>query len=208
MLCAQLQIILERQAASQLPGGSYWEPSEKMVQMSENVPKTNAISERDMAILDNLLKAKPAAKPSTLETVLMWTRNKPSEWLGSLSDNEKHAALDSAQRLAPQYVETIQNRQKEVETQIANKLAEKKAKQEKTEQTKMNNKLSVSREIVKFGAVWDKSQMEQQINTLESKKLREALLVQIKFHKVVLISKGPKELFQETFKKKKYSIEE
>ena len=124
-----------------------------MVQMSENVPKTNAISERDMAILDNLLKAKPAAKPSTLETVLMWTRNKPSEWLGSLSDNEKHAALDSAQRLAPQYVETIQNRQKEVEIQIANKLAEKKAKQEKTEQTKMNNKLSVSREIVKFGAV-------------------------------------------------------
>ncbi|CAC5416053.1 unnamed protein product [Mytilus coruscus] len=170
--------------------------------MSKNVPKTNAISERDMAILDNLLKAKPAAKSSTLETVLMWTRNKPSKWLCNLPVSERHAAFESAQKLAPQYIEIIQNRQKSVETQIANKLAE------KSEQTKMTNKLSVSREIVKFGGVWDKSQMEQQINTLEAKQLREALLVQIKFHKVVLLSKVSKELFQETYNKKKYSNEE
>ncbi|VDI77284.1 Hypothetical predicted protein [Mytilus galloprovincialis] len=208
LLCAQLQIILERQAASQLPGGSYWEPSKNIKEMSKNVPKTNAISERDMAILDNLLKAKPAAKSSTLETVLMWTRNKPSKWLCNLPVSERHAALESAQKLAPQYIEIIQNRQKEVETQIANKLAEKKAKQEKSEQTKMTNKLSVSREIIKFGGVWDKSQMEEKINKLEAKKLREALLVQIKFHKVVLLSKGSKELFQETYNKKKYSNEE
>ncbi|VDI51116.1 Hypothetical predicted protein [Mytilus galloprovincialis] len=96
LLCAQLQIILERQAASQLPGGSYWEPSKNIKEMSKNVPKTNAISERDMAILDNLLKAKPAAKSSTLETVLMWTRNKPSKWLCNLPVSERHAALESA----------------------------------------------------------------------------------------------------------------
>ncbi|CAC5402827.1 unnamed protein product [Mytilus coruscus] len=59
LLCAQLQIILGRQAASQLPGGSYWEPSKNIKEMSKNVPKTNAISERDMAILDNLLSLQP-----------------------------------------------------------------------------------------------------------------------------------------------------
>lgn len=41
-----------------------------------------------------------------------------------------------------------------------------------------------------------------------SKCVREALLFQIKFHKSVLNSKGPRELFQETFKKKKCSNDE
>ncbi|VDH92826.1 Hypothetical predicted protein [Mytilus galloprovincialis] len=95
-------------------GGSYWEPSKNIKEMSKNIPKTNAISERDMAILDNLLKAKPAAKSSTLETVLMWTRNKPSKWLCNLPVSERHAALESAQKLAPQYIDSIQNRQKEM----------------------------------------------------------------------------------------------
>ncbi|CAC5416045.1 unnamed protein product [Mytilus coruscus] len=128
--------------------------------MSKNVPKTNAISERDMAILDNLFIIKGQACSQILHSRNCAYVDK--KWLCNLPVSERHATLESAQKLAPQYIEIIQNRQKDVETQIANKLAEKKAKQEKSEQTKMTNKLSISREIVKFGGVWDKSQTTNQ----------------------------------------------
>ena len=61
LLSAQFLIILERQASTQLPGGVYWTPSQYTEEMNSNDPKTNTISERDMAILDNLLKVKPSA---------------------------------------------------------------------------------------------------------------------------------------------------
>lgn len=88
LLSAQCLIIFERQASTQLPGG-VWTPSQYTDEITSNVPKTNTISERDMAILDNLLKVKPSARPITLETILMWSRNKPSDWLSTQSENDK-----------------------------------------------------------------------------------------------------------------------
>ncbi|XP_050406897.1 uncharacterized protein LOC126822195, partial [Patella vulgata] len=94
LLSAQLLIILERQAATQLPGGN-------------NVPTTNVISERDMAILDNLLRIKPSSSTMSLETILMWTRNKPSVWLETMSENEKDNVLKHAMKFGPTYVKNF-----------------------------------------------------------------------------------------------------
>ena len=159
LLSAQF-LILERQASTQLPGDVYWTPSQYTEEMTSNVPKTNTISERDMAILDNLLKVKPSARPITLETILMWSRNKPSDWLSTQSENDKSEILNRAQKLAPKYLEVFQDRQRQIQAQITQKLEDRKAKKEKTEQTNLNNKISISREISKYGGVWCKNELK------------------------------------------------
>ncbi|KAK6168725.1 hypothetical protein SNE40_019911 [Patella caerulea] len=127
LLSAQLLIILERQAATQLPGGKYFSPSANLLETSSNVPTTNAISERDMAILDNLLRIKPSSSTMSLETILMWTRNKPSVWLETMSENEKDSILKQAMKFGPTYVTNFRERQKTIQKQIEERLAEKKS---------------------------------------------------------------------------------
>ena len=131
LLSAQFLIILERQASTQLPGDVYWTPSQYTEEMTSNVLKTNTISERDMAILDNFLKVKPSARPITLATILMWSRNKPSDWLSTQSENDKSEILNRAQKLAPKYLEVFQDRQRQIQAQITQKLEDKKAKKER-----------------------------------------------------------------------------
>ena len=62
-----LLIILERQAADQLPGGKYFTPSECIKKASENVPTTNKASESDFAVLDMLIRTKPNSSVQTIQ---------------------------------------------------------------------------------------------------------------------------------------------
>ena len=101
LLCGQLLLVLERQAKSQLPGGKYWETSEAFKKTTSHVKKTNIDSERNMAMRDFLLKTKPTIKPLSLETYIMWLQNKPSQWLSSMTNEQKNATLDSARAAAP-----------------------------------------------------------------------------------------------------------
>lgn len=59
LLALEFLVLFEKQAATQLQGGRYFQPSEKVKQSAKNVPKTNVLGERDMAVLDNLLRMKP-----------------------------------------------------------------------------------------------------------------------------------------------------
>jgi hypothetical protein len=111
----------------------------------------------------------------------MWSRNKPSDWLSTQSENDKSEILNRAQKLAPKYLEVFQDRQRQIQAQITQKLEDKKVKNEKTGGTKLNNKISISREISKYGGVWCKSEIETKLQELNkkvnpSKCVREALL--------------------------------
>ena len=57
LLCIFMLLILERQCEDQLPGGIYWEED---VTKWSNVPATNMVGERDFAVLDLLVRQKPA----------------------------------------------------------------------------------------------------------------------------------------------------
>ncbi len=41
-------ILLEKQAETQLPGGQFWEPTERLKAIAANVQETNNVSEADM----------------------------------------------------------------------------------------------------------------------------------------------------------------
>ena len=53
-----------------------------------------------MAILDNILRQKPAASVNTLETSILWLYNKPSEWLDQLSEDDRENIVSDARKNA------------------------------------------------------------------------------------------------------------
>ncbi|XP_070547896.1 uncharacterized protein [Ptychodera flava] len=76
MLMHSLLIILERQCEEQLPGGKYCDLSDGEKESVSSVPTTNVAGERDFAILDLLVRTKPAATTLCYGTLVMWANNK------------------------------------------------------------------------------------------------------------------------------------
>ncbi|XP_048751175.2 uncharacterized protein LOC125662866 [Ostrea edulis] len=105
-------LILERQAKDQLPGGIFHEPSENDQKRASAVPTTNTCSERDFAQLDVLMRLKPSASTTAYESVIMWTNNKTTIWLNSLSDKQRNSIIDDARKSAPEMMEMTKQRQR------------------------------------------------------------------------------------------------
>uniref|UniRef100_A0A8W8MPP0 Uncharacterized protein n=1 Tax=Magallana gigas TaxID=29159 RepID=A0A8W8MPP0_MAGGI len=135
-------LILERQAKDQLPGGIYYEPSETDQLRAAAVPTTNTCSERDFAQLDVLMRLKPSASTTAYESVIMWTNNKTSTWLNSLSNSEKNSIINDARKSAPEIMELIKERQRSL---YETKVEILRAKQEKRvmQENKMYNQKEV-----------------------------------------------------------------
>ncbi|XP_060585907.1 uncharacterized protein LOC132741695 [Ruditapes philippinarum] len=208
LLSSQLLILLERQAASQLPEGKYWNPSEEMKHMAANVPKTNTLSERDMATLDNLLRIKPASSSLSLEAFVMCSKNKPFQWLATLPDSERQDILDSARKMASKIKASFEKRKIQLREELKQKLEMKQKKVADKEIKDSTKKINLSRDIAQYGGPWTKNEIHEKMASMDNKQIRNALLTQIKFHKSVLKSKGDKELFQESANKRKYTNDE
>ena len=85
-ILAETLLLLEQQVESQLTGDLV-NPSPLQAAASANVPAENCVSERSMALLDNVLNLKPSAAVATIESIIMWQSNKPDEWL-ALGDDK------------------------------------------------------------------------------------------------------------------------
>lgn len=227
LISTEMLILLERQAASQLPEGELWDPSNKMLEMAKNVPKHNIVSERDMAILDNLLRSKPAASATLIETTVLWVNNKPSIWLDKLTLDERDQALNEARKKAPAYRTLLKERQQLLKEQLQKRLERKQHEKAAKEEKLASDKLKLSREIMDMcGGVWRKGEIHlhlekitQEVNnqkklpagvkkSLIESQSREALLKQLKFNKVVIGAKGPRSLFQASCKGKIFTSSE
>lgn len=227
LISTEMLILLERQATSQLPEGELWDPSTKMLEIAKNVPKHNIISERDMAILDNLLRSKPAASATFIETTVLWVNNKPSIWLDSLTLEERDRALNEAREKAPAYRKLVKERQQLLKEQLQKRLKCKQQEKAEKEGKAAGYKLQLSREIMDTcGGVWKKDEIHRHLEKIarevniektlterEGKALvesqsREVLLKQLKFNKVVIGAKGARSLFQASCKGKKLSSSE
>ena len=90
-------LILERQAEDQLEGVNS-QPICYQAASASNVPTTNIVSGRDFGSLELLLKMKPAASAKGLESLIMWTNNKTSSWLRTLTDAEKTNVFHEARK--------------------------------------------------------------------------------------------------------------
>ena len=52
-------VILERQCIDQLPGGKYWNTTDSIKSMAQNVLSTNIVSEGGFGMIDLLMRTRP-----------------------------------------------------------------------------------------------------------------------------------------------------
>ena len=87
-----------------------------------------------MAMLDNLIRLKPAASALTRETLTMCVKNKSFQWLNTLTNEEKESIINGARKIAPEKMQRFKKRPERVENELKEKLQEKQKKVEKKEQ--------------------------------------------------------------------------
>ena len=80
MLPALAKLAQER-FRDQLPGGTYANPSEELREETESVPVHNKMCETVFARADFLLHNKPNISTIAMESYVMFSFNKTSEWL-------------------------------------------------------------------------------------------------------------------------------
>ena len=210
---AEMLILVERQAESQLAGGKYADPTPNQINIAKNVPKNNNLSERDMASLDSKLRHKPGANTETIETNIMWQTNKTSLWLDSLSVEEKSKALNLARQKAQALRNKIKSRHLALKEEIKSRLIKKQQEKEQKEQKQIDQKVKIAQEIQSVGGLWTMDNLETQLKNIAStaknseKSQQDALILQLKFHKNVLGVKADKLLFQASSKGKVYSVD-
>lgn len=206
-------LILERQAKDQLPGGKFFEPSVTDQMRAASVPTTNTCSERDFAQLDILMRLKPSASTECYESIIMWTNNKTSQWLGNLESSEREKILSDARTSAPAMMHFFKKKQIDLynkKLQLLKIRQEKKVSKENKEYTQ---KVKLTAKLGELGGLWlsadDVEKYKVSIRT-DGKKdmLREAIITQLQFRKQVLNSKGPKDKFQQQTKGHQYTVSE
>ncbi|XP_035673217.1 uncharacterized protein LOC118413793 [Branchiostoma floridae] len=200
VVCAAILILLERQAEEQLPGGKYWQPSEAEQQKSQHVPTTNVVSERDFAVLNNLVRSKPNASSLSCEAYIMWLNNQTSMWLDNLDAEEKERHMAYARTHAASiHAKFLEKKQKIKEQRLEALLKKQKEKEDKKQKARQR-KVALTEKVLKMGGVWKTAEeVDERVGSLnrEQEKL-EAVKNQLQFHKKVLNSEGNKELFQMT----------
>lgn len=210
--CAVL-LILQRQCKDQLPGGKYWDPSPEMEGAYKNVPSTNMIGERDFAQLDLLIRKKPSARITTLETIIMWTNNKTPEWLDSLTQEQRSQYMTAARQCSDDVLAKYVERKKKIKEKKWENLQKSHQKKKELEEKKMKSTATLVNEVVELGGVWTtEHQILDKVSALEKSKtdeqMRRIIYTQLCFMQKVLKCQGPKELFQLTHQGKPYSKQE
>ncbi|MES9880650.1 MAG: hypothetical protein ABW185_07190 [Sedimenticola sp.] len=209
LVAGGMLLILERQAKDQLPGGKYFSPDQVTQQKASNVPTTNTCSERDFAQLDILMRTKPSAGTVAYESIIMWTNNKTSHWLNSLSSDAKEEILNDARVSAPQLLSAFRAKQTSLYEKKLLLLRKRQEQKVQKEGKLYSQNVKLTKKLNNIGGLW---LSEEDINvrkeSLTKGEYKDAIISQLQFRKKVLHSKGPKEKFQQVCKGKTYSIEE
>ena len=117
--------VYERQLHSQLLGGKYNNPSEKLLSEAASCSATNISGERVFVMLDFHTRRTPKAKLDHLEAKIMFGENKTGPWLGSKSTSQKACLIKAARKEAVTYKKLCHERHKSVLAEKALLLKEK-----------------------------------------------------------------------------------
>ena len=207
LLCISMLLILERQCEDQLPGGIYWEED---VEKWSNVPATNMVGERDFAVLDLLVRQKPAARTTSLEALIMWGHNKTSSWLATLDHQTKTKYMTEARMRSGTLIKRYHTRMGEIRQKKWETLQAKHKEKKEKETRQIGQALKLAKGVESSpGGLWTTpDEVEMNLRQVPDKQQIETLHQQLTFLKTNLKCKGPKEYFTKSHHQKKYSITE
>ncbi len=83
-------VCIKRLLIDYLPGGEFhYVQDPAVISETLSVPKTNVDPERDFANLDRMLLQKPNARHIALESMILFSQNKTSDWLKKKESRRK-----------------------------------------------------------------------------------------------------------------------
>jgi hypothetical protein len=108
-------LTIDRLLVDHLPGGIFHDVNDpSIISETISVPKTNLVPERDFAILDQMLSQKPNARYIALESMILFSQNKTSDWLQRKSPEEKERLLQASRKLTKIHRENFKKRKEEI----------------------------------------------------------------------------------------------
>ena len=204
-------ILLGRLLHDFLSEGPLSEPSDSLLEETKSVPKSNTVSERDFAKLDRYLLEKPNASTLALESLVLFSNNKTSEWLKQKTEKEQKAILEKAHAMVPEFRKCLKERRQTIIQERAQVLKKKQEALENARQKKMKEKEDLTENIIKYGLWQTREDILQHLKSFVTigEKLK-ALKAQLDFRKKVLDQETPntKHLFFMSRGHKKLSVEE
>ena len=81
-------IMIQSQLKDQLPGGKYYNPDNRVLEETQNCPRTNIVSERDFAQYDRRMHMKPNMTTLAAAGSIMFNNNKTFQWIDEKSNEE------------------------------------------------------------------------------------------------------------------------
>ena len=96
LLCSTFATFTAHVLVDLLPGGTFHSPDESLLAEGKSVQSTNAVSERDFAQFDSLLREKPNASILAIEGMIVFANNQTGKWVASKTDEERGCILASA----------------------------------------------------------------------------------------------------------------
>ena len=176
-----------------MPGGIHHSVTDlAVVDETKSVPTTNVNPERDFAVFDRMLSEKPNVTCIALESLLLFSHNKTSNWLQSKSAEERERLLKAARTLTSVHRANFRRRREEIIAKRQECVQRKEEEARKKKEREVREKEELTKKIQKMSLWTTVSEVEEGLAKLRSAKQKcDALKLQIKFRKKVLSQTHP-----------------
>jgi len=194
----------------QLPGGSFYEPNQDLINEILSVIPHNKLPERAFGMLDFFIRYRPNASTLTNEAFIMFSFNKTSEWLDSLTTLECDRLLTQAKKQGREMKEKFRERCKEIQIKRQTSLKEKQEALQKRKENLYKKKEKQTSDVIFYG-LWQTTDTVDEILKSIKKvtEKRKTLVAQLRFRQNVLKQYvKDKSIFNASCKGKALSLEQ
>jgi E1A/CREB-binding protein len=188
LLFKSFSLTTQRLVIDHLPGGEFHTIKDPAIaEEIKCVPTTNVAPERDFAVLDRLLSEKPNATYIALESLLLFSQNKTSDWLLSKTEQEKERLFSAARSLTSVHKANFRKRREEMKKKRLEVQEERVREKQRKRENELKEKEALTRKIAPMGLWTTTVEVERGLKVFRKKKEKqEALKLQINFRRKVL----------------------
>ena len=177
-----IEVILGRVISDQEPAVAAAKRKETI-----SVKKTNTISERDFAKLDQLLREKPHATMLSLEAHILFSNNKTREWLESKSPDELKSLMETARKLVPKHKQKFKERLLAIQAHRIELQQKQEQEKEAAKQRLLLEKERITTDMIQYGLWQSEADVNEGLKLAKSEtQKRQSLKAQLRFRKTVL----------------------
>lgn len=161
-------------------------------------------------MLDRLISEKPNATYIALESMLLFSRNRTTDWLQSKSPERKERPLQAARKLTPTQRAIYHKRREEIEEKRIRALENKERELARKKEKELKSKKELTLKIQQIGLWTSAHDVKTALDKMSSRKAKtEALKLQINFRKKVLNqSHADKAVLQFSHNRQVFSVEQ